>query len=184
VQNHAPPLTEGALPNEKDWAQLEKEKERWLGRQLTLWATGRHSNFYKDQFGVKHHAHVVEEEIRIKIIEVRLVPGVWKQTNWYAGFKAVEVDFPSGEEKKRTFFCNWKSYDENSMTPISRWSTGTSVYWHATTEFEHGWQKPILTKSGKRAVPIGETECPTHPDNLLRGNGLCFECEVERLREE
>jgi hypothetical protein len=183
MSNHAPPLTKGALPTKEHWARLEEDKEHWLGHKFTLWTTSHRRNFYEDQFGVAHDAYVVEEEIRVKVVEVRLVPGVWRQTDWHAGFKAVEIDPKSGAEKDRSFYCNWKSFDDASTSPFSTWGRQGIAYYHATLRFENQLGKPILTLDKKKAIPLGELECPFHRGYLVGKDGTCFQCKMQALKE-
>ena len=70
-----------------------------------------------------------DEFCRIKIVEIRQVPGVWKSDESHEGWDAVDV-----ATQKRHFHCNWESFDDASMTPTWMWDEVRGGIWYDITQ--------------------------------------------------
>lgn len=87
------------------------------------------------------HPHMSDDRdefVRVEIVETRKVAGNWGgPAKKYDGWKA------KGEDGK-TYYCNWKSFPDSSMTPNYMWRSEDGQFWYNITyvrevQFRPSW---------------------------------------------
>lgn len=146
-----------------------------LGKKLVLWTVENKPMAYADQFGQKHTAMVVTEEIPVTITEIKMIPGNYSG-KLYEGLKATSED-------GRVFTCNWgEKFPEESMSPTVYWWDGRSHPVDACQFFNLS-PYPCITEDGRLAIPIGATHCKEHNFVFLPDGIGCITCMYGRAHD-
>lgn len=147
-----------------------------LNREILLWRTTFSLYAYKDQLDISHEGYIVEEEIRVKIVELKQVPNMWGPgTN--EGWRAVDKD-------GKSYFCNWHSYPDEAMTPTYYW-TMEDEYPNLVDAEQAIGMRIYVNKDGSKAIPKDFKYCDLHNiwyDSVR--NGKCWKCEYFELKNK
>lgn len=132
-----------------------------IGRRLLLWRAEYRTGGY-----------VVLEQIPVTITEVRSVRGIWGGGE-HEGWKAVARD-------GREFFCNWKSYPDDSLSPTYWWSHTDSLgnYVRLTDACQAYGLIPHSFPSGRKASPRGAKICKLHNRAMIDVG--CWRCSLDK----
>jgi hypothetical protein len=110
-----------------------------IGETIRLWKTHYIRNGYVDQFNVAHEAHIIDSEVDVRIVESKIVKGMWAG-NDHLGYRAED-------DAGKSYYCNWNSFPDDSMTPMWHWWCDKELWEDAEIDAKYTGA-PYLYKDG------------------------------------
>jgi hypothetical protein len=129
-----------------------------VGNEITLWKVKYSTEAYTDQCNISHEGFIVKEEVSVKIVEEKEVPGDYSDKK-YKGYKAVD-------KLGNVYLASWDIFPETLYNPYYYWVLYNIDHTDYTEYVDgklcansKGW---ACVKDNCKAWPINTKHCEVH----------------------